>query len=145
VNEVMVRDVETLPATMSVDEAVWFFSSEVRRHKSYPLLDADGQVAGIVGRADVLRWRAEIPQGDETLFDRASDRSLTAGYPDEPVSHLADRMVLADVGRAPIVERDTRQLVGLVSRKDLLRIRMTAKSTEASRVAFFGRRTAVVE
>ena len=145
VSEVMVRDVDTLPATMSVDEAVSFFSSEVRRHKSYPLLDADSQVAGIVGRADVLRWRAEMPHGDETLFDRASDRSLTVGYPDEPVSHLADRMVLADVGRAPVVERDTGQLVGLVSRKDLLRIRATAKSTEASRVAFFGRRTTVVK
>jgi CIC family chloride channel protein len=109
------------------------------------LLDADGQVAGIVGRADVLRRRAEIPHGDETLFDRASDRSLTVGYPDEPVSHLADRMVLADIGRAPIVERDTRQLVGLISRKNLLRIRATAKSTEASRVAFFGRRTSAVK
>jgi hypothetical protein len=36
-------------------------------------------------------------------------------------------------------------LVGLVSRKDLLRIRATARSTEASRVAFFGRRTSAKE
>ena len=141
VSEVMVRDVDTLPAAMPIDEAVSFFSGETRRHKSYPLIDSGGQVAGMVARADVLRWRAESPHGGESLFDRVSDRSLTVGYPDEPVSHLADRMVVADIGRVPIVERDTQRLVGLVSRKDLLRIRATAKSTETSRVAFFGRRT----
>jgi chloride channel protein, CIC family len=141
VSEVMVRDVDTLPAAMPIDEAVSFFSGETRRHKSYPLIDSGGQVAGMVARADVLRWRAESSHGGESLFDRVSDRSLTVGYPDEPVSHLADRMVVADIGRVPIVERDTQRLVGLVSRKDLLRIRATAKSTETSRVAFFGRRT----
>jgi chloride channel protein, CIC family len=145
VSEVMVRDIDTLPAAMPVDEAVSFFSGETQRHKSYPLQDSDGQVVGMVGRADVLRWRAESPHGDETLFDRASDRSLTVGYPDEPVAHLADRMVLADVGRVPIVERATSQLVGLVSRKDLLRIRAVAKSSEATRVAFFGRAASAIK
>jgi CBS domain-containing protein len=140
VREVMVREVDTLPAAMRVDEAVQFFSSEVRRHKSYPLLDADGEVAGMVGRADVLRWRAESPRGEETLFDRVSDRSLAVGYADEPVSHLADRMVMADVGRVPIVDRDTQHLLGLVSRKDLLRIRATERTSESSRIAFFGPR-----
>jgi predicted transcriptional regulator len=123
---------------MPVDEAISFFSSEARRHKSYPLIDADGHVTGMVARADVLRWRAENPHGEESLFDRVSDRSLTVGHPDEPVSHLADRMVFADLGRVPIVERGTRRLVGLVARKDLLRIRATAKSTEAKRVAYLG-------
>ena len=141
VSDVMVRDVDTLPAAMRVDEAIAFFSSEKRRHKSYPLIDAAGGVAGMVSRADVLRWRAENPHGEDSLFDRASDRSLTVGHPDEPVSHLADRMVLADLGRVPIVDRDTLRLVGLVARKDLLRIRATAKSSEATRVAYLGWRS----
>ncbi len=140
VAEVMVSEVDTLPATMKVDEAVAFFADDGRRHKSYPILDAQGMVVGMVSRADVLRWRAETPHGEETLFDRASDSSLVVGYADEPVSHLADRMVAADVGRVPIVNRGTSRLVGLVSRKDLLRIRATAKSAEASREAFFVRR-----
>ena len=140
--DVMVTNVDTLPASMPIDEAISFFSSKARRHKSYPLIDAAGQVAGVVARADVLRWRAENPHGEESLSDRVSDRSLTVGYPDEPVSHLADRMVLADLGRVPIVERHTLRLVGLVARKDLLRIRATAKSTEANRVAYLGWRSA---
>ena len=77
----------------------------------------------MVARADLLRWSAESPHEDQSLFDRVSDRSLTVGYADEQVSHLADRMVLADIGRVPIVDRETQRLVGLVARKDLLRIR----------------------
>jgi H+/Cl- antiporter ClcA/CBS domain-containing protein len=141
VTDVMVRKVDTLPSAMPMREALAFFSGDARRHKSYPLIDADGRVAGLVGRSDVLRWRAEKEESDDndTLFDLLSDSSLTVGYPDEPVSHLADRMVLADVGRVPIVDRTTRHLVGLVARKDLLRIRATARSSEANRSAFFGR------
>jgi chloride channel protein, CIC family len=137
VSDVMVREVDTLPAAMLVDEAVSNFSGE--GHRSYPLIDADGRVAGMVARADLLRWSAESSHDDQTLFDRVSDRSLTVGYADEPVSHLADRMVLADIGRVPIVDRDSQRLVGLVARKDLLRIRATAKSAEVNRVAYFGR------
>ena len=136
----MVPGVDTLPASMKIDAAVAFFADQERPHKSYPILDGDGLVAGMVSRGDVLRWRAENPHGEETLFDRASDRSLIVGYADEPVSHLADRMVAADIGRVPIVERGAARLVGLVSRKDLLRIRASAKSAEVSREAFFARR-----
>ncbi|WP_248889611.1 hypothetical protein [Bradyrhizobium japonicum] len=47
-------------------------------------------------------------------------------------------MVLADVGRVPIVERATGHLVGLVARKDVLRIRATARSVEKQRTAVIG-------
>ena len=100
-------------------------------------MPAEG-VSSLVGRVDVLRWRAESADGRVTLFDCASDRSLTLGYPDEPVSHVADRAVWPDVGRVPIVERATGRLIGRVAPKDLLRIRATARSVETRRSAFFG-------
>jgi H+/Cl- antiporter ClcA/CBS domain-containing protein len=140
VRDVMVRDVDTLPSSMTIDDAVQFFSGHAWHHKSYPLVGTGGHVEGMAGRADVLRWRAENSHGDETLFDRVSDSSLVLGYADEPVSQLADRMVLADRGRVPIVDRKTMRLVGLVSRKDLLNTRAIARKTEATRAAFFGRR-----
>ena len=137
VAEVMVADVDTLPAAMKIDQAVAFFTDEERPHKSYPIVDSQGLVVGMVSRADVLRWRAESSHGDDTLFDRASDRSLVVGYADEPVSQLANRMVAADIGRAPVVDHVSSRLVGLVSRKDLLRIRATTGSNEGDREAFF--------
>jgi CBS domain-containing protein len=137
VSEVMVREVDTLSPDMQLDEAVAFFSSDDVRHKSYPLVDAQGRVQGMVSRADVLRWRAERPHGEETLFDRISDRSPVVGYPEETVADLADRMVSADIGRVPIVDHATQRLVGLIARKDLLSIRARARAAEFNRSNYF--------
>src|SRR6185437_13477182 len=60
VSEVMVRQVDTLPAEMSVEEAARFFTTEAPdgapRHKSYPVVDRAGTVLGMVSRGDALRW-----------------------------------------------------------------------------------------
>ncbi|WP_051334687.1 chloride channel protein [Bradyrhizobium sp. Ai1a-2] len=140
VGEVMVREVETLPADMGMEEAINFFSTDDPRHKSYPILTTDRRVVGMVSRGDILRWRLEEPTNNDTLGDRLSDDAPIVGYADEPVSRLADRMATEGVGRVPIVEFGTMQLVGLVSRKDLLHIRRTSRLAEEARVAYFGTR-----
>src|SRR5215469_2866295 len=48
VSEVMVREVDTLPAEMTVDQAIAFFSADEHRHKSYPIRSKDGRVIGMV-------------------------------------------------------------------------------------------------
>jgi chloride channel protein, CIC family len=139
VSEVMVREVDTLPADMTVDQAIAFFSADEHRHKSYPIQSRDGSVIGMVTRADILRWRTEPDVHAETPFDRHSDDSPIIGHAAETVARLADRMAAEDVGRVPIVERSTMQLVGLVSRKDLLRIRCDALAAEETRQSYFGK------
>ncbi|MDR3500513.1 MAG: chloride channel protein [Parvibaculum sp.] len=138
VGEVMVKAVDTLPAAMPVDEAVAFFTSDERRHKSYPILGEDGRVVGMATRADVLRWRTDTRGKEATLYDVASDASLVVGYPEEVLGRLADRMVETDVGRVPVVTRGEHRLVGLVARKDILRIRAATRAAEDDREAFFG-------
>jgi CBS domain-containing protein len=139
VSDVMVREVDTLPAEMTVDQAIAFFSADDHRHKSYPILSHDGRVIGMVARADILRWRTEPDVHGETLFERHSDDSVVIGHADEPVARLADRMAAEELGRVPIVERNTMRLVGLVSRKDLLRIRRKARAAEEQRASYFGK------
>ena len=145
VSDVMVREVDTLPADMTVDQAIAFFSADAHRHKSYPIKSKDGRVIGMVSRADILRWRTEPDVHAETLFERHSDDSPVVGHADETVARLADRMAAEDVGRVPIVERSTMRLVGLVSRKDLLRIRREARAAEETRRSYFGRTLAAEE
>ncbi len=135
--DVMVRDVDTLPAEMRLEEAIDFFSTEEPRHKSYPIRTEDGRIVGMVSRADILRWRTEAPAGEVTLADRLSGDAMILGYADETVSQLADRMAAEGVGRVPIVDPATMQLVGLVARKDLLHIRRTWRAAEETRVAYF--------
>ncbi|MEK1886306.1 MAG: chloride channel protein [Phyllobacterium sp.] len=137
VSDVMVKDPDVLPASMRIDVAINYFKGPGHRHKSYPLVDNWHRLVGVVDRADVLRWTIEDTHADETLFERISDNNALFGYPEEVVAQVADRMVLNDVGRLPIIDPRTRQVVGLVARKDLLRTRLNNQSAEHERGGFF--------
>ena len=138
VSEIMVSEVDTLPADMPLAEAVRFFTEGAGpRHKSYPILDGERRVLGIVSRADVLRWLNGQGRTSETLGDLAGRHPLVAGAPDELVARLVERMVAEDVGRVPILDAQDR-LVGLVARKDLLRVRARLHEAEGRRSTFAG-------
>ncbi|HEY2709246.1 MAG TPA: chloride channel protein [Caulobacteraceae bacterium] len=134
VREVMVENVETLPASMPVDQAVAFFTAPEVRHKSYPVVDSRGVVVGLAPRAEVMRWLSEGPHEGQTLSEVVSDAGMLRGAPDEAVGRLAEQMVEREVGRVPIVDGGGR-LVGLVTRKDLLRVHARQRAQEVERQA----------
>ena len=136
--------VDTLPVDMPIDEAVAFFTSDQRRHKSYPVVAANGQLSGMVTRADVLRWRTEGDHQAATLDDVVSDSSSVVAHPDDVLGRVADLMVASDLGRLPVVDRASHRVVGLVARKDLLRIRAVVNAQEEDRNAYFLREKALV-
>src|SRR3546814_5472587 len=102
-----------------------------------PIVDSTGRLLGAATRADALRWRVEDDQGPRTLFDVISDVSIPVAHPDEVVGRVADRMVVDDLGRVPVVDHATWKLVGLIARKDLLRTRAATGSLERERRAFY--------
>jgi chloride channel protein, CIC family len=137
VGDVMVPKVDTLPATMLVEEAVRHFTEDgaaaAKRHKSYPVVDEEGHVLGMAARADALRWLRQGWEPGTTLASLARQSELLVGHADELVGHLADRMAAADIGRVPIVDRRYGKLVGIVARKDLLRARARMVAEERER------------
>ncbi|WP_144640330.1 chloride channel protein [Bordetella genomosp. 13] len=136
VGSLMTTDVHTLPDTMTVAQAIDHFTTLERRHTSYPVVDARGVVVGEVTRADSLAWTVEGVDGNLGLADALAGRELFTGHPDELASQLADRMALSGVGRVPIVAREDGRLLGLVGRKDLLRLRALRLADEHERVAY---------
>jgi len=86
-----------------------------------------------VSRTDVLRWTREGWEKDATLGDVTSADDLFVAHPDELVGHLADRMAAADVGRVPVVDRTSANVVGFVARRDLLRVRARFVHEERTR------------
>jgi CBS domain-containing protein len=136
-SDIMVRKVATLPAATSVGEAVAFFSDPGHPHRAYPVVAEDGALVGMVERADALRWRGEERDPDQTLYDLVSDASVPVAHTDDTVGQVTDLMIAQDVGRVPVIEPATGKLVGLIARKDLLRLRSAAATTEAHREAFF--------
>ena len=134
---IMAQPAEALPGTWTVAETLAFFTAPEapKRHKSYPVTDEDGRVIGMVARADALRWIGEDLASDTLLRDQIGGQDLVFGYDDELAGHLADRMAATDIGRVPIVNRKSGLLVGLVARRDLLRVRANVVQHESQREA----------
>jgi H+/Cl- antiporter ClcA len=143
VAEIMAQPVNTLPVAMTVGEAVTFFTApDAQRHKSYPVVDGNGRLAAMVSRADTLRWTRSGWDADKSLGEQLGDQEPLVGYDDEMVGALADRMAAADVGRVPILSRADGKVVGLVARRDLLRVRATVVRHERERAVLLKFRTA---
>src|SRR3569833_2233211 len=118
---------ETQPATMTVDEAIAFFSAD-DRHKSYPVLTADGKLAGLISRGDVLRWTRQGSNGSDMLGDVALD--VATAFTDETAGALADRMAQGRFSRVPVIAREDGRVIGIVTRRELLRTRSLALLVE---------------
>jgi chloride channel protein, CIC family len=134
VEEIMARPVDSLAASMPAAQAVAFMTAEgPQRHKSYPVVDDQGRLVGIISRADILRWTRDDLDEGATVGDLASSDDVLCAFPDELVGDLADRMVAADVGRVPVLERRSGKVVGLVARRDLLHVRARMQREERER------------
>ncbi|MEO8813405.1 MAG: chloride channel protein [Caulobacteraceae bacterium] len=135
VSEVMVREVDVLTVETAIPDAI--AELERGRHRIYPVVDAQRRPVGLVSRADALRWKLEGGHAGERLGERVSDASLTTVQPDDVLTHVIGLMVSVDLGRVPVVDPATRALVGLVTRKDLLRVRAGVARADDDRQAFF--------
>ncbi|HEY4202390.1 MAG TPA: chloride channel protein [Devosiaceae bacterium] len=138
-SDIMVKQVATLPAGMPIEAAVTFFGDAGHPHRTYPVVDEAGVLVGLVERADALRWQGDVREAGQTLYDVVSDAAVTVAHPNDTVGQVTDLMIAEDVGRVPIVEPGSGRLVGLIARKDLLRLRSSLSASEVKREAFFGR------
>jgi len=86
-------------------------------HQGYPVVDGDGVLLGVLTRRTLL---------DPKLAGEAVLRTLITMppkfvYPDVTLRDAADHMVNHDIGRLPVMDRQTRKIIGVVTRSDLLR------------------------
>jgi CIC family chloride channel protein len=126
--QLMTADPATLPGEMPLDAVVRFFADEAE-HRSYPVVDNQGRLIGLVSRTDALQWTV-AGIGEGKLADALSDASTEFAYAETPCGEVADMMVESGVGRIPIVDHQTRRVVGIISRQDLLKVRSSQKSGE---------------
>jgi H+/Cl- antiporter ClcA/CBS domain-containing protein len=129
--QLMTRNPQTLPGSKAIPDVLRFFADEAE-HRTYPVVDGEGRLLGLVSRTDALRWQVE-KKAEGQLGDMLSDASTLVAYPDTPCGAIADMMVDSGSGRVPIVERDSRRVVGIISRQDLLKVRSTQRRGEQVR------------
>ena len=122
VEQVMTRDVQTLPTTATVGDAVARFAAG--GHSAYPVVDGDGRVVGVVSRGDLVG--GEEPE-ESTLGELLSGPVAHVGPADTVLAAL-EQMLEAEVDHLPVVDRH--RLVGVCTRTDVLRARRDALALE---------------
>ena len=111
VDEIMTRDVLTVGVDTPVDEvAATLYRNRI---SGVPVVDAGGQVVGLVSEFDVIGRRGKVARDIMT----ADVISVGPGTPAEDVAAILTNQ---RVRRVPVV--DGGQAVGIVSRSDLVRL-----------------------
>lgn len=137
-SSVMTQDVKTLSGDLSASAAVAFFLRE-HRHHSYPLVDNQHQLLGVVSREAALEWQNRADYHTLTLADLLLNQAQTVAASDTLCAALADHLFDSQHNMLPIVDSHG-QLSGVVTRFDLLKVRGTWRRHEASRQRFIGAR-----
>jgi CBS domain-containing protein len=97
---------------------------EVNRHQGMLVLDATGNLAGMITRGDLMRALAKDPGGNSTVLDAAS-RDLIVTYPNESLHEAASKMLRGNIGRLPVVDRThPLQVVGYLGRSGVMAARL---------------------
>jgi len=128
--DIMTRPVHTVGPDASVESAVELLAAKTVT--ALPVVDDDGELVGMVSEGDLLRhrvstdptahlWRhldqeAARPPGTVREVMSTSPVTTTA---DADVADVADTMLQHDIRSVPVV--DGRQVVGIISRRDILR------------------------
>ena len=96
----------------------------VGRHQGMFVLDADGKLAGVITRGDVMRALDADPSGALTVLD-AGTRAVIVTYPDEMLHDASSKMLRNNIGRLPVVDRkDPRKVLGYLGRPGIMAARL---------------------
>ncbi|MEW6438847.1 MAG: chloride channel protein [Pseudomonadota bacterium] len=137
VQEVMTTKVETVPATMTLHGAAAFLTDPATAHPSFPVVNADKHVIGVIDPPAVLHWRRMGKHRKTTLGELLTGAKVTFAYPDEYLESVADRLSSANIAHLPVVSRQDGRLVGYIGWKDLMRVRTKREAEEKNRTIFF--------
>ncbi|UVK52124.1 chloride channel protein [Mesorhizobium sp. AR02] len=138
VREVMTSQVESVPATMTLHGAAAFLTAPETRHPSFPVVDENRQVLGLIDPPAILRWRRAGKHRTTTLGELLAGSKVTLAFPDEYLEGLSDKLLMANVSHLPVVTRESLQLVGYVGWKDLMRVRSRKQAEERERSTLLG-------
>jgi CBS domain-containing protein len=133
VREVMRGNITVLPADATLDGLAQLNTDLPRRGQLlYPVVDGDRVLRGVLTRNRVRELFHEGAAPSTPLAEVAQKEPMVA-YADEPLRAVVYRMADTGFTRMPVIERDSRKLVGIVALHDLLRARTRTMEEERQR------------
>ena len=143
VEEMMDRELPTISSETSVAELADKIARRdplISKHLGLLILDADGNLEGIITRSDILRAFEKGSEGRMSVLD-AGTRNVVLTYPDESVYDAAAKMLRHNIGRLPVVERrEPVRVLGYLGRQGVMAARLRRLDEEQVREPGWERR-----
>jgi len=122
IEDVMTTQVDTIDAQMKVRDVLACHFGRAQRYRAYPVAH-NGVVLGIADRSllDAARATHGAALDDMPLAEVMSPQAASFALPQETCRVVATRLAVLHVERLAVVDSlDTRRLVGIVTRSDLI-------------------------
>ncbi|MDE3166955.1 MAG: chloride channel protein, partial [Acidobacteriota bacterium] len=131
VREVMRTHVAALPASATLEEIRHTLIREPadRGQHLYPVIDGKRHLAGVITRRQLRALMDSGAQGP--LGDNVRDPAVA--YSGETLSAVVSRMADTGITRMPVVDRESGEIAGMVSLRDLLQARVRKLHEERER------------
>jgi CIC family chloride channel protein len=137
VREVMTPEVQTVSADRTLEQIAAFLADPTTHHPSFPVVEADGRVLGIVDPPAVQSWLGSGKHPNSVLRTLLADSSPPVAHPDEYLEAVIRRMVSASAAHVAVISRADSKLVGYLSWRDLLRAWEQAQQQDVRRTLYY--------
>jgi CBS domain-containing protein len=138
VDEVMTRDPLTIAGSLTPQEILNAHFGHEQQHRAYPVI-ADGQVVGMMDR-DTLEGLAREASSRPVAQRLPGPHQLVYALPGDTCRAVALRLAAHGLERLPVLRDSvTRELVGIISRSDLVKPARALHEEEVHRETFFFR------
>jgi CBS domain-containing protein len=135
VSEVMTREVETLDGEATVAGALERHFGSAQRHRAFPVL-VDGRFIGMIDRETLAAGLQR--SGVARVADLFGANVPAMALPDENCRIIATRLAVHGLERLPVVtDPQSRRLVGIVTRSDLVKPSLAIGEEEQHAERFF--------
>ena len=119
VKDIMARDVETIPEHMTLGEFAQFI--ERTQHTNFPLVNADGQLTGIISVQDFMGVVFEPELMNLVVVKELATTDVITAHADENLDQAMRKIGYRNIEQLPVVDRETHcKLLGIISRRDIV-------------------------
>jgi CBS domain-containing protein/anti-sigma regulatory factor (Ser/Thr protein kinase) len=115
VAQVMTRDLITVDPSAKMSELRRILRDN--RISGTPVVDGQ-RLLGLVSVEDLITWLTA--GGTDCAVERVMSRKIMTLYADEPLVHAVSKLEEFGYGRIPVLDRENRTLVGLVTKGDII-------------------------
>ncbi|MHB8763039.1 MAG: chloride channel protein [Deferrisomatales bacterium] len=117
--DIMNPRVEAVAETMPLRELLQMIPRS--RHVTFPVVDPQGRLAGILSLQDFREVAYEEGLEDLVVAGELATRQVVTVYPDESLRDALAKIGFRNIEHLPVVSReDPRRIVGMLSRRDVV-------------------------